>query len=256
VTTNKFYYNCLNINMKKKLITLFLSISLIGCSSLDLSTTSPSDIETDRILALGLNHSDNLNQASKLADPILVNAVIKELNNRILEADIALKESENETKYTDLVKVINNNTDNKINFTGPELTSNKKFGLLADSDQHNYFLQGVKDKNTGFIQHQLHLSIKYNSEDRRNYNSASFCNKWDGCVNEEQVDIVLISSDASSCSNLVCNYKEIMELDLSNDFLRQNMEEGFSVRFNSKSFYKNKISIPSSYIKGYLNKAN
>ena len=47
-----------------------------------------------------------------------------------------------------------------------------------------------------------------------------------------------------------------MELDLSNDFLRQNMEEGFSVRFNSKSFYKNKISIPSSYIKGYLNKAN
>jgi hypothetical protein len=42
-----------------------------------------------------------------------------------------------------------------------------------------------------------------------------------------------------------------MELNLSDDFLRSNMETGFSIGFNSKKV-TNKITIPSDYIKGYL----
>ena len=40
--------------MKKLLIILFLSIGLIGCSSIELEAVSTSQDETNRILAMGL----------------------------------------------------------------------------------------------------------------------------------------------------------------------------------------------------------
>jgi hypothetical protein len=43
-----------------------------------------------------------------------------------------------------------------------------------------------------------------------------------------------------------------VELDLSDSFLKENMEKGFSIDFNSKASISNQITIPSSYLKGYL----
>ena len=51
-----------------------------------------------------------------------------------------------------------------------------------------------------------------------------------------------------------CNYNEIIELNLDDDFLRNNMEEDFSVSFNSKEA-NNKITFTSPYLKGYLSVA-
>jgi uncharacterized protein YcfL len=83
--------------MKKILLVLLLSFGLIGCSSinvpsiklpsLELSSISPSDIQTEKILALGLSHDQNLVEALKIADPSIASAVVKELNNRVLEAE-------------------------------------------------------------------------------------------------------------------------------------------------------------------------
>ena len=110
-------------------------------------------------------------------------------------------------------------------------------------------------KKTEFIQHKLYLELKYTWKKRKNFSSASLCDKWQGCENEELLDITLISSSASNCSPSTCDYTEIMELNLSDDFLRNNMEDGFSVSFNSKKS-KNEITIASDYLKGYLNVAN
>ena len=69
-----------------------------------------------------------------------------------------------------------------------------------------------------------------------------------------QVDITLIKSKffAVGCSGISsCDYTEVMELNLSDDFLRSNMETGFSIGFNSRKVTNN-ITIPSDYIKGYL----
>jgi hypothetical protein len=48
-----------------------------------------------------------------------------------------------------------------------------------------------------------------------------------------------------------------MELNLSDDFLRSNMEKGFSIGFNATNKFNsitvtNNITIPSDYIQGYL----
>ena len=119
----------------------------------------------------------------------------------------------------------------------------------------DYFLLGLKDQNNSLIQHKINLSITYNAASRRDYYSANFCDKWQGCDDEPQVDINVISADASGCASSTCNYREVMGLDLTDDFLRKNIDTGFSISFNAKRF-KNKINIPSAYIKGYLKVAN
>ena len=226
--------------MKKLLLLLLLSLGLIGCASIESLesiefSASPAEAETKKILALGLTHTENLSEARKLTNPTLVSAVVQELKTR---NDNALIEAEKVDKYAEKVKV----SDSNSKFIGSEINERKKMGLLINSDYEDYFLQG--SINNGLIQHQLHLSIKYTSEKWRNYYSASFSK-------ENQVDINLISSSAVGCSGSSCDYTEVMELNLSDDFLRSNMETGFSIVFNSIKG-TNKITISSDYIKGYL----
>ena len=83
--------------MKKILLILLLSFGLIGCSSikvpsinlslLELSSSSPSELQTEKILALGLTHDQNLVEARKIADSNIAAAVVKKLNKRILDAE-------------------------------------------------------------------------------------------------------------------------------------------------------------------------
>ena len=228
--------------MKKLLIILLLSLGLIGCGSLESLesiefSTSPAEAETKKILALGLTHDENLSEARKLKDPTLVSEVVLELKTINDNAIIA---AEKVDKYAEKVKVLDSNTK----FIGSEISNSKMRGILTNYDFLDYFLQG--SINNGLIQHQLHLTIKYTSNKWRNYNSASFSD-------ENQVDITVISSSARAlnCSGSNCDYTEVMELNLSDDFLRSNMETGFSIGFNSKKVTNN-ITIPSNYIKGYL----
>ena len=245
--------------MKKILLVLLLSIGLIGCSSvnlpsvnlsaLELSATRPSDVQTEKILALGLSHDQNLVEARKIADPNIASAVTKELNNRILEAENNRIELENVVKYAGMVKVSNNN----LKFVGPKISDTKSRNIISKAENLDFFLLGLKDNN-GEIQHKLNFSITYTSSEKRNYSSASYCDKWDGCDSENLMDIALISSKASGCNSYECNYNEIIELNLNDDFLRNNMGEDFSVSFNSKEA-NNKITFTSPYLKGYLSVA-
>ncbi|WP_416686259.1 hypothetical protein ABXT44_05545 [Candidatus Pseudothioglobus sp. Uisw_041] len=242
--------------MKKILLILLLSFGLIGCSSinlssLELSTTSPSVIEAEKILVLGLSHDQNLVEARKIANPNISLAVIKELNNRINEAEINRVDLENISKYAEMVKV----SDDNLKFVGAKISDTKTRNMLGKEEKLDYFLLGSKDNN-GFIQHKLNFSITYTSDERRNYSSASYCDKWNRCDNENQMDVILISLKASGCSSFDCDYNEIVEFELSDSFLKENMEEGFSIDFNSKGSMSSRVSISSSYIKGYLKIAN
>ena len=228
--------------MKKLLQILLLSLGLIGCAPLESLeslefSANPAEAETKKILALGLTHTENLSEARKLTDPTLVSEVVQELKTR---NDNALIEAEKVAKYAEKVKV----SDSNSKFIGSTISNSKMRGVLSNYDFQDYFLQG--SINNGLIQHQLHLSIKYNSDKWRDYDSASFSD-------ESQVDITSISSSSSAvnCSGSSCDFTEVMELNLSDDFLRSNMEKGFSIVFNSKKVTNN-ITISSNYIKGYL----
>ena len=237
--------------MKKLFQILLLSLGLIGCSLIDnaelTSSTSPFDTKVNRILALDLSHEESLKEANKLADPDIAAAVVNELEARKLQAENTIIEAENVAKFAEKIKI----SDSNSKFTGPKISDTKMRGLLSNPDSFNYFLRGMRG-NDGLIQHQLHFSIKYDSEDRRNYYSASQCDRWKGCTDGgNEMDITLVSSNASGCNGSVCSWTEIMELKLSDEFLRSNIDTGFSMRFNSKKA-TSKITISSVYIKGYL----
>lgn len=243
--------------MKNFLQMLLLSIGLAGCSSIDyaelskISTVSPTNIQINRILALNLSHAGSLIEANKLMDPILVSNVVKELEARKLKAENISIELVKVANFAEMVKV----SDDNLKFMGPKISDTKKRNMIGKAENLDYFLLGLKDNN-GSIQHKLNFSITYTSNERRNYASASFCDKWGGCENENQMDVALISFKASGCSSFDCDYNEIVELDLSDSFLKENMEKGLSLDFNSKATISNKITIPSSYLKGYLKVAN
>ncbi|MBT4653572.1 MAG: hypothetical protein HOC15_03690, partial [Thiotrichales bacterium] len=67
--------------MKKLSIILFLSIGLIGCSSIELEPISTSQEETNRILAMGLTHEENLAEAKKLKTAHMTSVVSLQLTN-------------------------------------------------------------------------------------------------------------------------------------------------------------------------------
>jgi len=244
--------------MKNFLQMLLLSIGLVGCSSIDyaelskISTVSPANMQIYRILALNLSHAGSLIEANKLMDPILVSNVVKELEARKLKTENISIELVKVANFAEMVKV----SDDNLKFRGPKISDKKSRNMIGKDENLDYFLLGLKDKGNGSIQHTLNFSITYTSDERRNYSSASYCSKWDGCDNESQMDITLISLSASGCSSFECDYNEIVEFDLSDSFLKENMEKGFSIKFNSKASASNKISIPSSYLKGYLMVAN
>ena len=159
-------------------------------------------------------------------------------------------EAENVAIYAEMVEV----SDDNLKFVGPKISEIKKRNMIGNPENFDYFLLGSKDKSDGSIQHKLNFSITYTSSEKRNYSSASYCDKWDGCDSENLMDIALISSKASGCTSYECNYNEIIELNLDDDFLRNNMEEDFSVSVNSKEA-NNKITFTSPYLKGYLSVA-
>jgi len=239
--------------MKKILLILILSIGLASCSSIKFEDIATPDSETSRILALDLTHEENLSEASKISDSHMSAVITGKLKRVEDQKNKAAIEAVSVNQYAENVKVTDG--DFEIKFEGSEISKSKKVGMLDNYEYQDYFIKGLKDKKTGLIQHQLHATLIYTWKKRRNFSSASFCDKWQGCENEEQVDIVLISSSASSCTPSDCEYSEIVELNLSSDFLRNNKEEGFSINFNSTEGYTkatSKITIPSDYLKGYI----
>ena len=232
--------------MKNIVFVLLISIFLASCSSLELEAASTSEDETQRILAMGLSHEENLIEASKLDSAHMVSVVSLQLINardEKIQAEIDIVASD---EFANMVNVIDNSK-----FISSELKESKKTGILeTDIDFHNFHLEGLKDANSGIIEHKLVLAISHNSKNKRNYSSANMCDEWNRCNMNEQ-DINVISSSATNCTTSSCDFKEVVELNLSNDFLRNAYDKGFTIRFNSKR-KSNKIKVPKAYLMGYL----
>jgi len=243
--------------MKFFIQILLLSIGLVGCSSIDyaeltkISQVSPANIQIDRILALNLPHKESLIEANKLMDPILVSTIIRELEARKLKTENIAIEAAKVTSFAEMVKI----SEGGFKFLGPKILDTKKRNMIGKPENLDYFLIGLKDSNNELVQHKLNLSIAYSSDEKRNYSSVSYCDKWNGCDSENLMEITIISLTASGCSSYECDYTETMELNLSDDFLRSNMKDGLFMSFNSKKA-SNKITLTPFHLQGYLSIAN
>ena len=233
--------------MKFLFVIFSIVFILSGCSSLELEAVPSSEQETQRILALGLTHEENLIEAKKLGTPHMIAVVTLQLKNareEKIQAEIDLVDS---NKYADKVIIL----EEGVKFISPEISENVKNGVLdTDIDKVSYSIEGTRDINSNLMSHQLNLSLSYNSKNKRNYNSVKFCDKWNNC-DELNRTINVISVNASNCKNNSCVYKEIISLELTDTFLRDSIKKGFSMRLMSKK-KTNSIKIPKAYLMGYL----
>ena len=233
--------------MKFLFVIFSIVFILSGCSSLELEAVPSSEQETQRILALGLTHEENLVEAKKLGTPHMIAVVTLQLKNareEKIQAEIDLVDS---NKYADKVIIL----EEGVKFISPEISENVKNGVLdTDIDKVSYSIEGTKDINSNLMSHQLNLSLSYNSKNKRNYNSVKFCDKWNNC-DELNRTINVISVNASNCKNNSCVYKEIISLDLTDSFLRDSIEKGFSMRLMSKK-KTSSFKIPKAYLMGYM----
>jgi hypothetical protein len=232
--------------MKKIILLMSVLIGLSACSSLELQGATSSEEETQRILALGLSHEENLAEAGKLNDSHMITIVSLQLTNAHddkIQAEIDAIESE---KIADEVIV----SSNGLNFVGPEISKSIASLLNVNPDLSNYHIEGSRNETSNLMNHKLQLSFVHNSEKKRNYISANLCDAWSRC-DSNSLEIKNISATASNCTSSSCEYIEIVEINLTDGFLREYINKGFTIRFNSsKNSTKVKISRP--YLMGYL----
>jgi hypothetical protein len=232
--------------MKNFILLLSVLIGLSACSSLELEAVNTSEQETQRILALGLSHEENLAEASKLNDSHMVTVVSLQLTNAHddkIQAEIDLIES----------KEITNNvivSSDGFNFIGPEVSKSETSIININPDLINYHIEGSKNLSSGLVSHKLKLSVVHTSDKKRSFISANLCDQWNRCEGEN-FEINNVSALASNCSSFNCEYNEIVELDLSDDFLRNHVKKGFTFRFNANKT-SSKVKVSKVYLAGYL----
>ena len=232
--------------MKNFILLLSVLIGLSACSSLELEAVNTSEQETQRILALGLSHEENLAEATKLNDSHMVTVVSLQLTNAHddkIQAEIDLIES----------KEITNNvivSSDGFNFIGPEVSKSETSIININPDLINYHIEGSKNLSSGLVSHKLKLSVVHTSDKKRSFISANLCDQWNRCEGET-FEINNVSALASNCSSSNCEYNEIVELDLSDDFLRDHVNKGFTFRFNANKS-SSKVKVSKVYLVGYL----
>jgi len=234
-------------NIMKKFLLLFSFLFLLaGCSSLEIDPATSSEDESQKILALGLSHEENLRMASKLGTPHLVKIVTLKLNNARDEKIQAAIDAEKSLEFAEQVKVSQESNE----FISMEISESLQTGILTtDIDFLKYYFHGNRDLENGMINHKLHFNMVYNSSKSRDYHSLISCDKWNNC--EEQIEIKTSSAIGSNCSNNSCDYQEVFEVDLTDEFLRKTITDGFSMRLISEK-KSNSIEIPKAYLMGYL----
>ena len=236
--------------MKNFLLAISISI-LVGCSSIELEAVSSSDDEVQRILSLGLSHEENLKLANELKSSHMRSVVSGQLikaRDKKIQEELELVES---IKISEEVEV----SDDGLNFVSSMVTESVRTGVLdSDFDNQSYFIEGIKDSNNGKLHHILNVKIAHNSKNKRNYYSANLCDEWMRCDSAELV-VQVLSSSASNCSTYSCDFNEEMQLKFPDNLLRSNMISGLKLKINAKR-KTNKISLSSSYIRGYLDIAN
>ena len=232
--------------MKKFLLLFSLLFFLAGCSSLEIDPATSSEDEAQKILALDLSHEENLRMASKLGTPHLVKIVTLKLNNARDEKIQAAIDVEKSLEFAQQVKVSQDSNE----FISMEISESLQTGILStDIDFLKYYFHGNRDLENDMIAHKLHLNLVYNSSKSRGYHSLISCDKWNNC--EQQIEIKTSVARGSNCKNISCDYQEVFEVDLTDEFLRNTIVDGFSMRLISDK-KTTKIEIPKAYLMGYL----
>ena len=187
--------------------------------------------------------------ASKLGTPHLVKIVTLKLNNARDEKIQAAIDVEKSLEFAEQVKVSKDSNE----FISKEISESLQTGILStDIDFLKYYFHGDRDLENDMITHKLHLNLVYNSSKSRDYHTLTSCDQWNNC--EQKIEIITSPASGSNCKNNSCDYQEVFEVDLTDEFLRNTIIDEFSMRLISDK-KTSSMKISKALLMGYLKAA-
>lgn len=133
--------------------------------------------------------------------------------------------------------------DRLVTIQGPVMRYTHKVDpndYLSDIDFRNVALRAFKGK--GEITFQIYAEIEYVSSRWRYYNTVSF-------EGGKSAKVLPIDRRVANCSAR-CNYVETLGIDVAENDLRGT--EDFEFRINGRSGVRDVITVPRTYIDGFL----
>ena len=132
----------------------------------------------------------------------------------------------------------------------PNLTSGGKTYLgpsINTMDEFNtYAMFNIRTVETqqGVKTYELQVQLTYFNQ-VRDYNSATL-------INGPVTTFKVISKESGLCESRGCMFKELLSINVTDAFLKQNIKNGFQLKIGSKVGVTTVVYIPPQYIQGYL----
>ena len=127
---------------------------------------------------------------------------------------------------------------------GAKIYQGPPINTMDDANTFEMFnLRGEKSTQ-GAKTYELLVHLTYFAP-WRYYESANLLNKPTSTFK-------VVSREAGVCEAQGCVFKEFMSIQMTDAFLREQMDKGFQVTISSKTGVSSNLFVPAQYLKGYL----
>ena len=128
--------------------------------------------------------------------------------------------------------------------TGGKTYQGPPINTMDAANTYEMFSLRTEQTKQGAKTYELLVLLTYFSP-WRYYESANLLNK-------PASTFKVVSREAGICEAQGCIYKELMAIQVTDAFLRENMDKGFQVTISSKTGISSDLFVPAQYLKGYL----
>ncbi len=139
--------------------------------------------------------------------------------------------------YRSTIISTNSTTGGKI-YQGPPINT------MDDANTFEMFSLRAEKSTQGAKTYELLVHLTYFAP-WRYYESANLLNKPTSTFK-------VVSREAGVCEAQGCLFKELMSIQMTDAFLREQMNKGFQVTISSKTGVSSNLFVPAQYLKGYL----
>ena len=128
--------------------------------------------------------------------------------------------------------------------TGTKIYQGPPINTMDDANTFEMFSLRGEKSTQGAKTYELLVHLTYFAP-WRYYESANLLNK-------PASTFKVVSREAGVCEAQGCVFKELMSIQMTDAFLREQMNKGFQVTISSKTGVSSNLFVPAQYLKGYL----
>ena len=128
--------------------------------------------------------------------------------------------------------------------TGGKTYLGPSINTMDEANTYEMFNLRTSETQQGVKTYELQVHLTYFNQ-VRDYNSASL-------INGPASNFKIISKEAGLCESRGCLFKELLSIQVTDAFLKQNIKNGFELKIGSKAGLTTVVFIPPQYIQGYL----